>query len=139
MVKLKALGSGNAGFKGKDMFSAPNPKLLEKFANPFSTHSRVRGSVDITTSEFSSLCPLTGQPDWATIVVTYTPNKWCVESKSFKLYLAGFRNHGEFHEACVNRIGEDLRKLLSPVTLFVRGEFTARGGIAFHPTYSYHA
>ncbi len=130
---LKALGSGNAGFDA-EKFSAPNKALLERFPNPF---AHCRGTVEIRTSEFSSLCPLTSQPDWATIIVRYRPRKWCVESKSYKLYLAGFRNHGEFHEACVNRIGTDLLELLQPEWLEVRGEFTPRGGIAFWPTFEY--
>ena len=80
------------------------------------------GEVKITCPEFTSLCPLTGQPDFATIVIRYTPGKWCVESKSLKLYLGSFRNVGEFHESCIARIAKDLVTLLEPSTLIVRGK-----------------
>lgn len=122
---------------------APDASLLEAFPNPFADRSlnacEARGDVHIEVPEFTSLCPLTGQPDFAKIVIDYTPGKLCVESKALKLYLMSFRNHGEFHEACVVRICNDLVALLRPDMLQVCGEFTPRGGIPFWPTAVYHA
>ncbi len=123
-------------------FNGPHAHLLEKFENPFKLEQfKIEGSVGsvlIKAPEFTSLCPLTGQPDFATIVVDYLPDRWCVESKSFKLYLGSFRNAGEFHEACIARMGRDLVALLEPLRLTIRGEFTPRGGIPFWPTFAYH-
>lgn len=93
--------------------------------------------INIETSEFTSLCPVTSQPDFAKIIVTYTPNLYCVESKSLKLYYLTYRNRRDFHEACVNTIANDLIALLDPLKLTVKGEFTARGGIPFWPTVAY--
>lgn len=133
--KLQALGSGTVyEYEGADS------KLLERFESPFASILRrhlSQGSLQIKAPEFTSLCPLTGQPDFATIVIDYTPDAWCVESKSLKLYLGSFRNVGEFHESCVARIARDLIELLNPSQLMVRGEFTPRGGIPFWPTVHY--
>lgn len=131
---LKALGNSAVNRKLYEQ-EGVNKKLLERFPNPF-TITNPSGSVptvDIDAPEFTSLCPLTGQPDFATILVSYTPDQWCVESKSFKIYLGSFRNQGEFHESCVNRIINDLVELLDPVYINVNGLFTPRGGIAFRP------
>jgi 7-cyano-7-deazaguanine reductase len=134
---LKALGSQGTRYE----YSEPNSKLLEKFPNPFISRSIPGGvyvgSVNIVCPEFTSLCPKTGQPDFATIIIDYVPGKVCVESKSLKLYLGSFRMHGEFHESCVHRIAEDLIALLDPTSLRVKGEFTPRGGIPFWPTVEY--
>lgn len=110
--------------------------VLERFPSPFKVSNLVKcsGSVEIIAPEFTSLCPLTGQPDFATIEIEYAPDEWCVESKALKLYLGSFRNQGEFHESCVNRICNDLVALLNPVFIRVVGKFTPRGGIAFWPT-----
>jgi len=131
---LKELGkSANTDYA----YNEPNPKLLERFANPFSikqmNQNQVNGVVNIVAPEFTSLCPKTGQPDFAKIIIDYEPRIWCVESKSLKLYLSSFRNHGEFHEACINRICNDLVTLLDPTWIKVKGEFTPRGGIPFWP------
>lgn len=132
---LKALKSSAAVNKALYKFKRPDPSVLERFPNPRSaTFGLV---VDIVAPEFTSLCPITGQPDFATIRVSYTPGEWCVESKSFKLYLMGFRNFGEFHESCVNRICDDLIALLDPIYLQIVGDFAPRGGISFKPTASY--
>ena len=80
---------------------------------------------------------MTGQPDFGTIVIDYQPDQYCVESKSLKLYLGTFRMKGEFHEACVNRIANDLISLLNPFQLTVTGEFTPRGGISLWPKAEY--
>ncbi|MCT6881667.1 MAG: preQ(1) synthase, partial [Snodgrassella alvi] len=87
--------------------------------------------------EFTSLCPKTGQPDFATIYINYLPRLRMVESKSLKLYLFSFRNHGDFHEDCVNIIMKDLIALMQPKYIEVYGEFTPRGGIAIHPYANY--
>lgn len=136
---LTALGSGNTSYK----YDEPDASLLEKFPSPFDVNNGmnpngVEGSLEIVCPEFTSLCPKTGQPDFATIRIKYAPREFCVESKSLKLYLGSFRNHGEFHESCVNRIANDLVTLLSPRYLKVVGEFTPRGGIPFHPTAIYY-
>jgi 7-cyano-7-deazaguanine reductase len=116
-------------------YDKPDSTLLEYFPAPFDT--RLKCNIHIVSPEFTSLCPKTGQPDFATIVVDYQPNERCVESKSYKLYLGSFRMHGEFHESCVNRIATDLIELLDPLWLKVEGRFTPRGGIPFWPTAEY--
>lgn len=134
---LKALGSGTT-YK----YSEPDASMLETFPNP--NHppmfKNALGLLDIHIEqpEFTSLCPKTGQPDFAKIVIDYRPRESCVESKSLKLYLGAFRMHGEFHEACVTRIANDLIKVLDPEWLKVTGEFTPRGGIPFWPTFEYY-
>ena len=124
---LKALGSGT-----DYSYDKPDAGLLEHFPCPFIVGAE--GTVHIEAPEFTSLCPKTGQPDFAKIVIEYQPRERCVESKSLKLYLGSFRMHGEFHEACVARIHNDLMQLLDPASLIVTGEFTPRGGIKFWPT-----
>ena len=89
--------------------------------------------VTFTAPEFTTLCPVTGQPDFATLTVRYVPAKRLVESKSLKLYLFGFRNRGDFHEDVVNVIYDDLTKLLKPKYMEVFGKFAARGGITIDP------
>ncbi len=132
--KLKALGEGST----KYAFDAPDCSLLEKFPSPhLDSHCAGVMTVKIRAPEFTSLCPITGQPDFAVIIVSYIPNEYCVESKSFKLYLGSFRNHGEFHESCVTRIAQDLINLLDPKLLSVEGQFTPRGGIPFWPIVNY--
>ena len=87
--------------------------------------------------EFTSLCPITGQPDFATIRINYLPDIRMVESKSLKLYLFSFRNHGAFHEDCINIIMKDLIKLMDPKYIEVSGIFTPRGGISIYPYANY--
>ena len=135
--ELKALGEGTTHYH----FDRPAPELLESFPSPFASPEQnpagVSGRLHIVCPEFTSLCPITGQPDFATIVIDYIPALRCVESKSLKLYLFSFRNFGEFHESCVNRIANDLIKLLEPSWLRVEGQFTPRGGIPFWPVAEY--
>ena len=128
MQELTHLGSNKTDYK----YDKPDPKLLEHFPSPFAISTE--SIVEITAPEFTSLCPITGQPDFATIVVIYKPYEKCVESKSFKLYLGSFRQFGEFHEACVARIHKDLYNLLEPRYLKVVGQFAPRGGIRFWPS-----
>ncbi|MBR1732568.1 MAG: preQ(1) synthase, partial [Alloprevotella sp.] len=87
--------------------------------------------------EFTSLCPITWQPDFAEIRISYIPARRMVESKSLKLYLFSFRNHGDFHEDCVNTIMKDLVRLMQPKYIEVTGLFTPRGGISIHPYANY--
>lgn len=110
------------------------PQLLETFANK---HPDNDYFVKFNCPEFTSLCPVTGQPDFATIYISYVPNKLMVESKSLKLYLFSFRNHGDFHEDCINIIMKDLVKLMEPKYLEVKGIFTPRGGISIYPFTNY--
>ena len=111
-----------------------NPDLLEAFQN---RHTENDYWVRFNCPEFTSLCPITGQPDFAEIRINYVPDQLMVESKSLKLYLFSFRNHGDFHEDCVNTIMKDLIKLMQPKYIEVIGLFTPRGGISIHPFANY--
>lgn len=110
------------------------PELLETFVNK---HPENDYLVTFNCPEFTSLCPKTGQPDFARIVINYIPAERMVESKSLKLYLFSFRNHGDFHEDCVNIIMKDLVKLMEPRYIEVKGIFTPRGGISIYPFANY--
>jgi 7-cyano-7-deazaguanine reductase len=111
-----------------------SPEILETFINK---HKDNDYWVRFNCPEFTSLCPITGQPDFATIIIDYIPNINMVESKSLKLYLFSFRNHGAFHEDCVNIIMKDLIKVMDPKYIEVTGLFTPRGGISIHPFCNY--
>ena len=104
----------------------PDASILETFEN---SNPQRDYWINFETDEFTSLCPLTGQPDFARITIEYIPNELCVESKSLKLFLFSFRNEGSFYEDVTNRIYTDLFELLKPRQLVVVGGFTARGGI----------
>ena len=122
---------GNAGTQYPSTYA---PEILEAFDNK---HPGNDYFVKFVCPEFTSLCPITGQPDFATILIRYIPDVKMVESKSLKLYLFSFRNHGDFHEDCINIIMKDLIKLMNPKYIEVFGEFTPRGGIAIHPFANY--
>jgi len=107
-----------------------SPSILETFEN---RHPELDYMVKFNCPEFTSLCPLTGQPDFAAIYINYIPDVRMVESKSLKLYLFSFRNHGGFHEDCINMILKDLRALMNPRFIEVQGKFTPRGGISIDP------
>ena len=107
-----------------------DPSVLETFQNK---HPGNDYFVKFNCPEFTSLCPITGQPDFATIYISYIPNELMVESKSLKLYLFSFRNHGDFHEDVTNIILNDLVALMQPKYIEVKGLFVPRGGIAIHP------
>lgn len=107
-----------------------NPGILETFKNKHPEDDYV---VSFFCPEFTSLCPKTGQPDFAKILIRYLPGEDMVESKSLKLYLFSFRNRGDFHEDCVNIIMKDLKKVINPRYIEVSGLFMPRGGIAIHP------
>lgn len=106
------------------------PEVLETFENK---HPDNDYWVRFNCPEFTSLCPITGQPDFAEIRISYLPGRRMVESKSLKLYLFSFRNHGDFHEDCVNVILKDLVRLMDPKYIEVTGLFTPRGGISIYP------
>lgn len=110
------------------------PEVLESFINK---HPGNDYFVKFNCPEFTSLCPMTGQPDFATIYILYVPDMKLVESKSLKLYLFSFRNHGDFHEDCVNIIMKDLIKLMEPKYIEVWGKFTPRGGLSIDPYANY--
>lgn len=122
---------GNQNTKYKDDYA---PEVLETFENK---HIGRDYFVKFNCPEFTSLCPITGQPDFAAIYISYVPNVRMVESKSLKLYLFSFRNHGDFHEDCVNIIMNDLIKLMDPFYIEVWGKFTPRGGISIDPYCNY--
>lgn len=110
------------------------PQVLEAFQNK---HPENDYFVKFNCPEFTSLCPMTGQPDFATIYISYVPDQKMVESKSLKLYLFSFRNHGDFHEDCINIIMKDLIELMDPKYIEVWGKFTPRGGLSIDPYANY--
>lgn len=126
---LTLLGSRNNSYP--DDYA---PELLETFVNK---HQENDYFVKFNCPEFTSLCPITGQPDFATIYISYVPDVRMVESKSLKLYLFSFRNHGDFHEDCINIIMKDLIKIMDPRYIEVWGKFTPRGGISIDPYCNY--
>ena len=125
---LKALG------RETEYLNTYSPEVLETFENK---HQDNDYWVQFNCPEFTSLCPITGQPDFAEIKIMYIPEKRMVESKSLKLYLFSFRNNGDFHEDCVNIIMKDLVKLMDPKYIEVIGLFTPRGGISIYPYANY--
>lgn len=129
MEKLTLLGNQNVTYTNEY-----NPNILEVFENKHQDHDYF---VKFNCPEFTSLCPITGQPDFATITISYVPDIKMVESKSLKLYLFSFRNHGAFHEDCVNIIMEDLITLMNPKYIEVWGKFLPRGGLSIDPYCNY--
>ncbi|MCR4883043.1 MAG: preQ(1) synthase [Clostridiales bacterium] len=126
---LTKLGNRNVKYE-----SEYNPDVLESFSN---RHPGNDYFVKFNCPEFTSLCPITRQPDFAEITISYVPDEKLVESKSLKLYLFSFRNHGDFHEDVVNVIMKDLIALLSPKYIEVLGRFLPRGGISIDPYCNY--
>lgn len=122
---------GNQGTEYKFGYT---PNVLETFENKHAEHDYV---VTLDCPEFTSLCPKTGQPDFGKIIISYIPDTLMVESKSLKLYLFSFRNHGDFHEDCVNIIMKDLIALMKPRYIEVKGLFNPRGGISIIPFANY--
>lgn len=127
--KLNNLGNKNTKYD----FNY-TPEVLEKFLNK---HPDNDYFVKFNCPEFTSLCPITGQPDFGSIYISYIPSEYMVESKSLKLYLFSFRNHGDFHEDCMNIIMKDLIKLMDPKYIEVWGKFLPRGGISIDPYCNY--
>ena len=106
-------------------FDTPDAAILEAFPNRYPGRDYV---ITFEHPEFTSLCPMTGQPDFGTILIRYVPGERCVESKSFKLYMGAFRNHGSFMESLTNKIADDFISTLAPRRLTVEGIFNVRGG-----------
>ena len=127
--QLKQLGSQNTKYTYDY-----DPSLLERIPNK---HADRDYFIKFNCPEFTSLCPKTGQPDFATIYISYIPDQYMVESKSLKLYLFSFRNHGDFHEDVVNVIMKDLIRLMDPKYIEVWGKFLPRGGISIDPFANY--
>lgn len=129
LESIKALGNVKTDYP-----TDYDPSVLEYFENSHPENDYV---VTLYAYEFSSLCPKTKQPDFAKIYIKYIPNIKMVESKSLKLYLFSFRNHGDFHEDCINMIMKDLVKLMEPKYFEITGIFTPRGGISIIPFVNY--
>lgn len=127
--KLTKLGNKKTEYK-----TDYDPSILEAFSN---RHEENDYFVKFNCPEFTALCPITGQPDFANIIISYVPDKKLVESKSLKLYLFSFRDHGDFHEDVVNTIMNDLIKLLEPKYIEVWGRFLPRGGLSIDPYCNY--
>ena len=106
--------------------NSPDEAKLERVPNP---HADTLYLTRFVAPEFTSLCPVTGQPDFAHLVIDYAPGDWLVESKSLKLFLTSFRNHGGFHEDCTLRVGKEIADLLDPRWLRISGYWYPRGGI----------
>ena len=118
--KLSALGNHS------EIPMKPDKNILEKINNP---KIGINYSIRLTCPEFTSICPVTSQPDFAYLIIDYVPDQFIVESKSFKLYLLGYRNHGAFHEECTVSLAQDIVDLLSPKWLRIAGYWYPRGGI----------
>jgi len=127
--EVDALGSGST-----DYVYQYSPDVLETFEN---VHPENDYWVTLNADEFTSRCPKTNQPDFATLIINYIPNVKMVESKSLKLYLFSYMDNGEFHEDCVNRIMNDLVDLMEPKYLEVTGLFYPRGNVSIHPFAAY--
>ena len=125
MTNSDASGLTQLGTK-TDLPNDPNDAVLERVPNP---HPGTLYVTRFVAPEFTSLCPVTGQPDFAHLVIDYVPGEWLVESKSLKLFLGSFRNHGAFHEDCTVYIGKRLAEELKPVWLRIGGYWYPRGGI----------
>lgn len=125
MTKTPYAGLTQLGRKAEQPAN-PEQAVLERVPSP---HQGALYVVRFTCPEFTSLCPITGQPDFAHIVIDYIPREWIVESKSLKLFLTSFRNHGAFHEACTMQIAQRLVDLLNPVWLRIGAYWYPRGGI----------
>ena len=128
--KEELAGISHLGNQNTKYQYAYAPEVLEAFENK---HPGNDYWVKFNCPEFTSLCPMTGQPDFATLYISYIPGEKMVESKSLKLYLLSFRNHGDFHEDVVNIIMKDLFKLMQPKYIEVWGKFLPRGGISIDP------
>lgn len=132
MIERQQEGLQSLG--NKTIYSADyTPEVLERVQSVHQNDYFVK----FNAPEFTSLCPITGQPDFATFYISYIPDQWLVESKSLKLYLFSFRNHGAFHEDCANLVLNDLVALLEPRYMEVWAKFTPRGGLSIDPYVNY--
>lgn len=124
--KIQKATSLNLGQKTEYQLDKIDKKILQSVTNP---HQDLDYSIRFSCPEFTSICPITGQPDFAHLVIDYVPNKKIIESKSLKLYLFSFRNHGAFHEDCTIQIAKDLIAYIKPKWLRIGGYWYPRGGI----------
>jgi len=115
---------------------SPDKARMEAFENVYRKRNYW---IHFNCPEFTALCPITGQPDFGKIVISYVPDKLCLESKSLKLYLFSYRNHGTFHEEAVNKILDDVVRVIKPRKATVKGEFNTRGGISITVEATYPA
>lgn len=127
---LRLLGTASA------LPQAPSREILDTFLNAHNGRPYV---IRLATEDFSSLCPVTGQPDYAEITIEYIPATKCIETKSLKYYLASFRNTPAFNEQIVNRILDDLVAVCAPAEMVVEGAFASRGGLSLTVTASHSA
>ena len=134
MERKEELKDSVLGKAAKHVYEKPNAEILETFNNKYQKRDYV---ISIKIPEFTSMCPVTGQPDFGTINIKYIPDKKCIESKSLKLYIHSYRNFGIFYEDCVNKILDDCIKICDPKWIRVAGEFNPRGGISISPTAEY--
>jgi 7-cyano-7-deazaguanine reductase len=133
MDELKSLGhTVEHVYKGADA------KILEKVPNPMILDNVTNATITIVSEEFTSVCPVTGGPDFGKITIYYEPDMWIVESKSLKLYFESYRQEPTFHERVVAKICSDLANLLDPMWIEVDGEFRPRGGLAINPHAEYN-
>jgi 7-cyano-7-deazaguanine reductase len=128
---LKQLGSKQTHYQ----LDEPTPDILESFPNQYPNRPY---QIELVFNEMTSLCPRTNQPDFANITVEYVPDKLCIESKSFKMYMFAYRNYGSFMETITNKILEDLASICQPRSMKVRAKFNARGGIFINVTATYY-
>ena len=133
-TRANELKSAVLGKNTRYVFDKPNWKILETFINRYPHRDYL---IQFNIPEFTNVCPLTNQPDFAKIRICYIPHGKCIQSKSLKLYIVSFRNFPEFHEDCVNRILDDCVKACKPRWMQVLGRFNARGGISIMPIAEY--
>ena len=127
---LKLLGSGKTSYA----FEEPTAAILEAFPNQYPDRPY---TIQFVHPEFTSLCPKTGQPDFATIEIDYVPDQFCIETKSLKLYFTAYRNHGSFMETITNKILDDLVSVCKPRSMKVVARFNPRGGTTLNVTACY--
>ena len=133
MSRIPALGEINPNLytlsdKEVEIIYLHGEKQLHRFPAPTNQQGK-QYTVAWTSEELTSLCPVTGQPDFCKLFVEYAPNRWCVELKSAKFYIVSYRNEGHFYEELINQIYTDLYQTIEPKRLFVRGDFNSRGGM----------
>lgn len=134
---MNDLGLRSLGKQVPHVYGGGDPALLERVENPM-RYENVTGTINLTTDEFTSVCPVTGGPDFGTIIIDYGPDAWIIESKSLKFYLESFRMEPTFHEKVIAKICYDLKELLQPIWIEVNGKFKSRGGIAINPHASFN-
>jgi len=134
MGRKEELKESILGKIAKDVYQKPDAEILETFQNNYQKRDYV---INIKIPEFTCICPVTGQPDFATIHIKYIADKKCIESKSLKLYIQSYRNFGIFYEDSINRILDDCIEICNPRWMRVIGKFNPRGGISISPTAEY--